>query len=216
MFGSQVEQRWRDTLTAVAQIGGDIELVQIDPPASENEIKSVENALGFRLPAAFRNTLLTFSRKASFGWFLPDDYELPHLFREIFCGNCHWSLDVLVDLNEAKNGWITEVFPDPADPYDQVWHEKFAFYGVGNGDYLSIDLKDGGNEEIVYLSHDDGEGHGRRIAPDFEELILRWSRLGCVGGEDWQWAPFVGESDGYLDPDCENAREFRKLLQLDI
>lgn len=216
LLGPVIEQRWRRTLTAIARIGGSTEPLKIESPAPEGEIESVEDALGFRLPRSFRNTVLKYSRSASFGWFFPDDYELPHDLSGIFRGCCYWSLDHLIELNEAKNSWIREVFPDPADPYDGVWHGKFAFYEVGNGDYLSIDLKEKDNEEVVYLSHDDGEGHDRKMAPNFEELILRWSRLGCVGGEDWQWLPFMDGPDGYLDPDCDNAREFRRLLDLSI
>ncbi|MBO9701771.1 MAG: hypothetical protein J7604_16310 [Sporocytophaga sp.] len=43
--------------------------------------------------------------------------------------------------------------------------------------------------KIVYLGHDDGEGHGYIMANSFSDLLNKWTKLGCVGGEDWQWLP---------------------------
>lgn len=104
------------------------------------------------------------------------------------------------------------MFPNKEDPYDAVWHGKLAFHEVGNGDYLAIDLSKPGREPVVYLGHDDGEGHGVEMANNFKEFVLVSSRLGCVGGEDWQWLPFFEKGNSFISADCENARNFRDVL----
>lgn len=203
-------------MEAVAQIGGRADPLLIEPPASEYEIRAIEQSLGLRLPVSLRQALLLFSRKVRFRWFLPKGFELSPELRQVFSGDCHWSPEWLIQFNSDKEGWIREVFPDPNDPYDAVWHGKLAFHEVGNGDYLAIDTAEGSGGAVVYLSHDDGSGHGMQIAANFQDFLVRWTRLGCVGGEDWQWLPFVAPSGGYLDPNCPNARSFRRLLSLQI
>lgn len=42
---------------------------------------------------------------------------------------------------------------------------------MGNGDYLAFDLNHSNDAPIVYLSHDDGDGHGYKIANNFIEFI---------------------------------------------
>jgi hypothetical protein len=74
----------------------------------------------------------------------------------------------------------------------------------------------GDDSPIVYLSHDGGEGHGYRLANNFIEFIDRWSRLGFVGCEDWQWMPFTTGPENGLLPDGEAAQRFRAWLGLNI
>jgi hypothetical protein len=136
------------------------------------------------LPAEFRDTLLTVSSHCEFSWFLPNDFELPQLLRQIFSGELHWSLELLWQFNEAREGWIREVFSNPEDEYDKVWYNKFVFQEVGNGDFIAIDLLPESYGKVVYLSHDDGEGHGCVMADSFKALLTDWVELGCVGGED--------------------------------
>lgn len=68
-------------------------------------------------------------------------------------------------------GWIENVFSDPEDEYDVVWHNKLAFSEVGNGDYLAFDMSNTEDAPIVYLSHDNGEGHGYILANNFIEFL---------------------------------------------
>lgn len=108
------------------------------------------------------------------------------------------------------------MFPDPDDPYDRVWHHKLPFMEVGNGDYLALDLDRDARGRVIYLSHDDGEGHGRAMAASFEDLLVRWIPLACPGAEDWQWLPFCSRPDGGIDPWSEAAREWTALVGLEI
>ncbi|MEZ8122521.1 SMI1/KNR4 family protein [Vibrio splendidus] len=212
MKSSDIVENWKRFAAAIDKLGGEVKSLFIDEPATKKEIAILEGQLGFELPLSLKEVLLTFSKKVEFRWFFPDGYELDGALSQIFSGDRHWSLDWIVQFNDDKNGWKDEVFPNTDDPYDLVWHNKLAFHEVGNGDYLAIDLAQPGREPVIYLSHDDGEGHGIELAKDFKEFLLISSRLGCVGAEDWQWLPFTEADKGFINPDCENAKKFREAL----
>ncbi len=131
---------------------------------------------------------------------------------EIFRGDLHWDAERMPDIMAGYQQWILEVFPDPENPYDRVWHNKLPFQEVGNGDLLAIDLSNDAYGRIVYLSHEDGEGHGYVLAHNFGDLLERWIPLGCPGGEDWQWMPFVSSPTSGIDPECDNAKLWKSLV----
>lgn len=200
----------------IEELGGLVREVTIKDPANQEQIDSVERELGISLPESFKYALLHFSSEFSLRWFLPDEFQLPDQYRGIFGGMPNWSLRHLVQFEEYRKGWVEQVFPNPEDDYDKVWHNKLAFLEAGNGDYFAFDLSEGGAHRIVYLSHDDGEGHGYIIANDFMELLDRWSRICFVGAEDWQWLPFVQSPESGILPDSDPAMEFRRLLGISL
>jgi cell wall assembly regulator SMI1 len=199
------------TLTAQ---GFDTRALIIEPPATEHDLRSLENDLGKPLPQSLRDTLLTVSSHVEFRWFMPDDQRFPPPFASNFYGDLHWSLDFLRQFDRDRQSWVDVCFPDPANAYDRVWHDKLAFHEVGNGDYIAIDLSPERQGEVVYLSHDDGEGHGKVLAKSFAIFLEDWVRLGCPGGEDWQWMHFLGQDGIGLDPTCDHARAWRTILKL--
>lgn len=205
--------RWEASLKACELKGGETRDLFISDPAPEADIRSVESIIGFNLPVDFRKVLLEFSSAVRFSWFLPDEAELPEEFREIFGGGCSWNLARLVEVEERRRSWVRECFPNANDPYDLVWHNKLAFLEVGNGDLLALDLNLL-NSSVVYLSHDDGEGHGYRLGDNFIDFIERWSLLGCPGAEDWQMLPFISSSTSGLQPHGENAIKWRDWFGL--
>jgi hypothetical protein len=209
-----VKAKLESFLKIIEAIGGSTKPLVFASVASETEVLDIEQKLGFRLPAEFRDTLLTVSSHCEFSWFLPDDFELPQLLRQIFSGELHWSLELLWQFNEAREGWIREVFSNPEDEYDKVWYNKFVFQEVGNGDFIAIDLLPESYDKVVYLSHDDGEGHGCVMADSFKALLTDWVELGCVGGEDWQWLPFCENKLAGIDPNSENALLWKQVIKL--
>lgn len=202
-------------LKTINQLGGETRQPIFTPPAKEIELKAIEKQLQQNIPADFRQALLSISSHCEMSWFLPDGFELFEPFQELFSGHLHWEVDALVEMNRAKDNLIKAVFPDPTDDYDQVWHQKFVFQEVGNGDYLSIDLRPEQFGKVIYLSHDDGEGHGCVMADSFSELLDRWIAIGCVGAEDWQWLPFTADQQSGILPQSETARDWQQLIQLD-
>lgn len=211
-----IRDRIKAITSRIKEIDGEVQEVIIDEPATLEQIIKTEELLGVKLPESFKKVLKEFSGNFSLRWFLPDNMEQPNEFKDIFCGTPHWSLELLSQFEEDRMGWIENVFPNPEDEYDMVWHNKLAFCEVGNGDYLAFDMNNSEDAPIVYISHDDGEGHGYKMANNFVEFIDNWSKLAFVGCEDWQWLPFTTSPESGIMAEGEAAKRFRDWLGLDI
>lgn len=198
----------------VAQ-GMEVSPAVVEPPATSHEIEQAEAAVGLELPASFRATLRTVSRSVHWSWMSPSGGKFPEPFTDIFSGGLEWSISGLLQAHEGYLGWTENCFADPDDPYDAVWHHKVGFSAVPNGDVLAVDLAPDRAGAIVYLSHDDGEGHGYMLAHSLSDLLDRWVPLGCPGPEDWQWLPFVTYDFGPIDPSSGNGERWRSLLGLE-
>ncbi|WP_407270472.1 SMI1/KNR4 family protein [Radiobacillus sp. PE A8.2] len=197
---------------SVKKLGGDVPDLVIGKQATMQQIARMERKLGVALPTSFRKVLLEFSADLNFRWFLPDDVHMDEELIDATSGSVHWNLEMMELFEEQRKSWIKEVFPNPDDEYDKVWHDKLAFYAVSNGDLIAFDLSDN-DGAVVYLSHEDGEGHGYKLGENFIDFINKWSRIAFVGGEDWIWLPFASES-GFVADD-EVAERFRKMLDFD-
>lgn len=192
----------------------DVRPLIVMPPADPRQVTELESAVGTRLPDAFRDVLLKVSARIEFQWFTGDRKFAPP-FHQNFSGDLHWSVDLTEQIETERKSWCSDVFSNTEDPYDAVWYNKLAFYKIGNGDLIAFDLADDKYGQVVYLSHDDGEGHGYVLAQDFRDLLARWLPLGCTGGEDWQWLPFtVGPNSG-LEPYAGPAMTWRRVLGID-
>ena len=206
-------------LEKIEDLGGEVEPLTIEKPATEEEIKAVEAQLGYTLPPHFREVLLENTAHLEFGWDIDDiideeDISLPDKLAEIFRGKLLFGLDLLLDYEEDRQDWEGEVYPNSDKEYDRVWHNKMSFQQVGNGDYIAIELEPENYGKVVYLSHDGSENHGLYIANNFKEFLMNYAAVGCTGGEDWQWEPFYTAGKG-IDPSSENALAWYKLLNID-
>ena len=203
-------------LEKIEDLGGEIEPLTIEKPATEDEIKAVEAKLGYTLPPHFREVLLENTAHLEFGWDIDDiideeDISLPDKLVEIFRGKLLFGLDLLLDYEEDRQDWEGEAYPNSDKEYDRVWHNKMSFFQVGNGDYIAIELEPENYGKVVYLSHDGSENHGLYIADNFKEFLMNYAAVGCTGGEDWQWEPFYTKGKG-IDPTSKNAKTWYKVL----
>ena len=203
-------------LEKIEDLGGEVEPLTIEKPATEEEVKAVEAKLGYTLPPHFREVLLENTAHLEFGWDIDDiideeDISLPDKLAEIFRGKLLFGLDLLLDYEEDRQDWEGEAYPNSDKEYDRVWHNKMSFFQVGNGDYIAIELEPENYVKVVYLSHDGSENHGLYIADNFKEFLMNYAAVGCTGGEDWQWEPFYTKGKG-IDPTSKNAKTWYKVL----
>lgn len=198
-------------LSSIERLGGETSGVLLKNKATAEEVLDVEKKIGCTLPDAFKKVVIEFSKGMEFNWQLPDGFELPEEFSDIFAGDCSWSLNQIPEIDNNRKGWVKECFTNIDDPYDSIWHNKLAFIEVANGDYLSFDLTHD-NCPVVYLSHDDGEGHGYVMGNDFVDFMDKWISIGCPGPEDWQIIPFITSPEGGIDPESINAQTWRKMI----
>ena len=206
-------------LEKIEDLGGEVEPLTIEKPATEEEIKAVEAKLGYTLPPHFRKVLLENTAHLEFWWYIDDfteedeDFLLDEL-DNISSGELLFGLDLLLDNERSRKGWVKDVCPFKSEEYSRVWNNKMCFQEVGNGDYIAIELEPENYGKVVYLSHDGSENHGLYIADNFKEFLMNYAAVGCTGGEDWQWEPFYSKGKG-IDPSSENALAWCKLLNID-
>ena len=188
-----------------------------EPVATMQEIQDLEAKLDCSLPDSLKQAFLEFSKSISFYALLPDEFELPHALREIFSAQFTISLADVLEAETSRRSWVEACFPDPDDPYDKVWHNKLGMMTVGNGDVIAFALDDGNTDNrVVYLSHDDGPGHGYVLGSNFQEYFSNLLLIGGCGNEDWQMEPFITDAQKGINPDCENARLYRDLIGLKL
>jgi hypothetical protein len=194
--------------------------------------------LGRKIPRALRDVLVNHARSFSFEWERNHVDLRPHpIVRKVMQadwthaqgGRCLWSLDLLPILEADVEGWRQQVYSDPADPYGRHWYGVFAVCGTGlsdgtssstdftGGDFFAIRENASWLQPVVFLSHDGARENGQTLAESFEDFLLRWSAIGCVGGQDgWALGCFITESQGGLDPTGETAVGFRQSLGVEL
>lgn len=192
--------------------GDDVDFT-LEPPATEAEIKETEQKIGKALPKEIRDFFLCFSKDCDFSAYLPDEFELPEELSEIFSAGFRIALDEVADAEISRESWQNECFSDENDEYDRVWHNKLGIMTVANGDVIALDTGvNPQNPPVVYLSHDDGEGHGYILGKTFNAYLQALISVGGCGNEDWQVLPFCNDPQSGIDCDCENADTYRKLI----
>jgi hypothetical protein len=210
-------ERWRALWNAMREtcvrLGGGAKPPKIEKPATPREVAAIEKKLGRSLPSSMKTVFTAFSKGVFLDWHLPEK-SLPSPFEGALWGTCHWGLKLLPQLEKDRREWVKTCFGDADDEYNSVWHTSLAFLAVANGDMVAIDLADSSDGPVVYLSHEQGEGHGVVLGLNYADFIDRWSRIGCVGPEDWLLMRFVSSSGELLDPGAKAALKWRQLLHL--
>ena len=183
--------------------------------STEQELKDIEATIGTSIPPSLRETFLNFSKKI---WLLatfPETLEIPPNLKDVFSANFLISPDELLNAEDDRKSWVEGCFPNLEDPYDKVWHNKLGFMTVPNGDVIAFDLNDSKEDKrVVYLCHDGCEYHGYVLGESFSDYFSKLLLIGGCGNEGWQMEPFISNSVSGIDPDCDNAREYRKIIGL--
>lgn len=200
----------------VDELGGYTSEIVCKEVATEKELLNIEKELGYKLPEDFRWALLNISSHLEFFWSLySEDKELlalPNELAEIFAGSFHFGIDSILVCEESRKSWIDSCYTNYSNPYDKVFYNKLSFQEVGNGDLFAIDLEEDNYGKIVYLSHDGSDLHGYVMANSFGEFLEEYTKIGCVGGEDWQWEVFTNNHTTPIDSNSENAKKWLETM----
>lgn len=190
---------WQRAVAAAVQRGAVEGDVVVLPPASERDVRQVENGLGRKLPGELRALFIGHSRAVELKWQLPAAANPPAALREISSGTLQWNLDDLIEIDQSRR-----------EAAVSTWDHTLAFMVVGNGDLIAVET--GGKEQpVVYLDHE--EEIVWRLAPTLFTFLERWSTLGVPGPDIDSLKPFLGR-DG-LDPEGNTARQWRDWMGID-
>lgn len=205
--------KW-ESLKEMESKGWDIHKLQIEKPATIEWINRIEKTTNQTFPDDFKTVLTQFSSAVRINWHMNDDNVQE--FNNIFCGAGYgyvWDAELLIDIYEDYQGWLQDCWTDPNDAYGGIYYDKVPFIAVPNGDLIAFNKEIiDGKSEVIYLSHDDGELHGKRLAKNFVEFIDKWSNIGLAGTEEWQMSPFYDYEKEELSSDNEQVRLWKLIL----
>lgn len=200
----------------VDELGGYTIEIVCKEVATEKELLNIEKELGYKLPDDFRFALLNISSHLEFYWNLYNEDKkillVQNELAEIFSGSLDFGIDIIPICEESRKGWIDICYPDYNKSYDKIFYNKLAFQQVENGDLLAIDLEEENYGKVIYLSHDGSDLHGYVMANSFKEFLEEYTKIGCVGGEDWQWEAFTNNHTTPIDSNSENAKKWLEIM----
>ena len=211
MLECQWIPRWNRTLSAAKGLGAKSVRLGVEPPADACDVACAEAELRRAIPVEFRRTLLEFSRKVDFFWFLPDTAVPPGELHNIFYGDCSWDIGQLVAMNQQVQWLADNAFSDDEPEY-RIWQHKFPFQSIANGDFLAINTAPGERQYVVYLSHEVAGSHGYRLGSDFLDFMERLTSIGCPS--DDIWPKLIRSREQYIDLDHPNVRAWCEWLGL--
>ncbi len=209
------KRRWKAAVRASERRGG-TGSVRVGRVLKHAELSAIEKELGFAMPDSLADLFTGVAADADVSWSLPEDCELPAQFKELAWGGCAWDARRIPELERARREWVEAVFPDRDNEYDRVWWDKVAILDAPNGDLIAVDISRTDRAPVVYLSHDDGEGHGRVLGHSVLDFIDRWTRVACVGPEEWLMRPFLNPDRPYLDAVGDAAHAWRAWFGVDV
>lgn len=197
--------------------------LSISEVATISEIKEIENKLGYMLPKEFKKVLSEFSKKVEFYWNIKNNIEIEennnyknYKFKEKvtseICsgGNLDrplWDIYNLEELEEIKE---TYKFIDE-DNEKSYWSNSMIFQGLGNEDYLGIDLLYNKGEIIILSSN--LKLNGYPIANNFISFIKEWFKIGCIGNLDNDFYLLSTINSPYISNKSLNAKKIKEELK---
>jgi hypothetical protein len=202
-------ERWERAIDAARALGATTYRLSIDRPATRDEVAAVEESLGSPIPLQFRRTLLEFSRRVEFFWFLPDGVTPPQGLTGVFYGSANWDVENLVQPYQEVSWLATNAFME-GTPEHELWKDKFPFHLIACGNFIAIDTSSP-QQQVVFLNHELDDDHGYRLGADFFDFMDRWTQLGCP---DEVWQPFVPDPLRFIDLSADGAKAWQRWFGL--
>lgn len=202
-------------LNIASQRNWDYSDLTVKDPVSDIAFENLEKELNIQYPDDFKEILTRYSAGVFMRWQI-DGEDTEGDFGQILCGAREgylWDFETLKDQYISYQDWIQECFSDPENKYDKVWHHKIPFIDVGNGDFIAFGDKTDKGNQVVYLSHDGDDFHGKKLGDNFIDFIERWTQTGCAGTESWQFEPFYNDETQQFLANKSKLDEWRKWLE---
>jgi len=217
---------WQAMQDQARRRGWEVVRLDIDPPATETEIRRVETRHGLTVPTQLREVLLRRSAEVNFGWTIPpllrplEGLDLPTSggLRDRLWSLDHIDQKAITAFNRMRKD-IADLGDGEEPNAPETWANQFPFAVIGQGDILTIDTSSrNGPQPVRYFGNDRDGLHQHVIAPDFFSFMTAYSQLGCAGCDHDDWFRFIASNEGsrrYLDPDSEGGRRWRDWLARD-
>ncbi|AWK04431.1 SMI1/KNR4 family protein [Flavobacterium crocinum] len=211
-------ENWNWILAIAKKRNWDFESIKIQPKIVIDQINKLEEELSIKYPDDFKIILTEYSSRVILGWQINDD-DPEKEFSSIFSGAGGvsdyktkpylWDFDLLPDLYQTYLSWLKNCYNNPLDSYGKHYYNKIPFIEVPNGDLIAFNQ----NDEVMYLSHDDGPLHGEKLADNFIEFITLWSNLGCIGTESEQLQVFYDSENQKLITNDPKIKRWKNWLE---
>lgn len=200
---------------------------KVAKPISKLQLEKLRKRVGHRLPAEFEHVLVNFSRKFDFYWSMFDAAS------EMYDGSGErlTPLSPPKELSQSLTGggdglWDVGLIPEFVDDankssdfakwvaFEDGRFGMLPFLSVGCGDLIGFDMRNGDKDcPIVYLCHDDGDLHGRKIGDNFVDFIANWVAVGCVGPDFAYFEPFWNKRQKKILGSGRAANRWRKFME---
>lgn len=191
------------------------ELIQdliVEKPATEKELEKVEKLIGKNIPDDFKK-LFRYSKHLEFCYQF--DEKMPPELREGFSGEISWDLNKLVDLIDYYEDWLDASLDSEYNDEqaiiitEKMGNNRFPFMSVSNGDIIVM-----GNSlsEIIYLSHEGDEMHGKKLGENLWDFLEFHCKIGFAGPEGWQFQPYYDFKEDLMKTEGEIVDIFIEWL----
>ncbi len=199
-LGKQWLALWDWTVDALKNRGWPARKPKLKPPLPVEKLRAFETKHGIRLPRDYADVLTKLAADVSvdLGWVKSGDppyeqrEEIKRRLRELMFGGpmTLWSFDFPVKEYASFKEWgDLNANAEPDSEYHQHFRNKLPVVGIGNGDYIALDLKTG---VPTYISHEgDDQLQGKPLGMNFVDFVTRWSWAGLP------WPDFLPGTDFY-------------------
>ncbi len=187
--------------------------LQVDSPATMEDILFVENQIGQAIPSDLKK-LFTFAKHLSFSYQF--DETLSQEFRQNFSGEIYWNLDTLAEQYANFKEWVKASLDptfndsDSIEITEKLWQNKIPLIDVPNGDIIVVGDSP---SEVLYFSHEGDTMHGKMLGDNLWQFLDFYSRIGFAGSEDWQLEPFFDYDNNIMVTEGEKVDRFINLLE---
>lgn len=191
----------------VKALGGSTNKLIFSPPVTKEAIKHFEYHLGFLVPEAYRDFLLTVSSRIEFWWGLFDNQgkallEVSELDLPIYSGELMMGLGHGLYYERLRQDCLRTI---ENKAKQQDFQNKFILACAGR-DFIAIDLDKGRYGKVVYLSQKEKLSHNFILADNFESYLDHYSALGCLGPHDYLWEAFTKHFKTPLEANSPKGR----------